>query len=139
MPTDRESAIGFVYLIECLSNGRRYIGQKTLSRKIKRKPLKGKTRPRRSVAESKWRDYFGSSALLVEELEKSGREQFRRTVLYLCNSKWALNWIEMRYQVANEVLFRKDFWNSMIHLRANQPPPTYVPPPLDYDFRVVKD
>ena len=41
-----ENAFGFIYEITNTINGKKYIGKKQMTRKIKRKPLKGKKRKR---------------------------------------------------------------------------------------------
>jgi hypothetical protein len=44
--------VGFVYLITDLSNGKKYVGKKTLMSKRKLPPLKGKTRRRTKIIEN---------------------------------------------------------------------------------------
>ena len=47
-----EDMFGFIYEITNKANGKKYIGKKQCIRKIKRKPLKGKTRNRIDHKES---------------------------------------------------------------------------------------
>jgi len=56
-----ENCVGFVYLITNLVNDKKYIGKKLARFKVTKPPLKGKKRKRRSTKESDWRDYWGSS------------------------------------------------------------------------------
>ena len=53
--------VGFVYVITYLSNKKRYVGKKLFKSTRRLAPLKGKTRKRKVVKESDWKDYFGSS------------------------------------------------------------------------------
>ena len=63
---------GFVYELEEISTGKKYIGKKFFWSKRRLPPLKGKSRKRIVKKESDWRDYYGSSEevkLLVDAEE----------------------------------------------------------------------
>jgi len=126
IPADIENWLGFVYLIERLNakEGERkyYWGCKQFKKKVTRKPLKGKVNRRRSVAESDWREYYGSSKELLKDIELHGKDQFKRTILKMCKSKWQLKFEELNYQIANKVLLRDDSYNGIINLRIGKVP-----------------
>ena len=53
--------IGFVYMVTDKETGMKYIGKKGFFSKVTKPPLKGKKRKRRSLKESDWKKYCGSS------------------------------------------------------------------------------
>ena len=65
-----EGMIGFVYLITNTTNDKKYIGKKLAQFKRSKPPLKGRKNKRRTLVESDWRDYYGSSDELNEDIEK---------------------------------------------------------------------
>ena len=75
--TEVEDYYGFIYLIENLINGKKYIGRKYLT-KAGYKTIKGKRKKLR--VESDWRDYYGSSTSLKEDIDLYGKDSFRRTI-----------------------------------------------------------
>ena len=66
-------------LIEDLDTGRLYIGKKVMF-------FKGfksvKKKRKRILKESDWREYYGSSDVLNEEVAKRGADRFKRTILH---------------------------------------------------------
>jgi len=115
---DLEGKTSFVYLIEHKKTGKSYIGKKRLSRKLKRKPLKGKKRNRISYVESDWRDYFGSNDVLQAEVAEQGPKAFTRTILRLCKSLSESSYYEAKIQFDEDVLLHPDKWyNSWISCR----------------------
>lgn len=122
MPDDTDPYFGFVYLIKNVRSGMSYAGKKLFTKKMRRKPLKGKKVVRLSRVCSDWEKYFGSSALLLASLERDGKHAFTREVIALCGSPWECAYVELQVQMATGALFRKDYWNSLIHIRLNQPP-----------------
>ena len=69
---------GFVYRITNLSNGHDYIGRKYFNTVRKLKPLMGFKRKRKVIKETDWKEYWGSSKRLLEDIEKLGKENFKR-------------------------------------------------------------
>ena len=117
---DIDDFYGFVYNITNLQNQRQYIGRKYFWQK--RKPrCKDKTVKRRRVtSESNWRNYYGSCPELKQDVEKYGKESFRRTILSLHETPGRVNYEETRQLFLNNVLIEKltdgtpAFYNSNI-------------------------
>ena len=108
----------FVYLITNTTNGRKYIGKKLAKFKKTRPPLKGKINKRRSKVESDWRDYWGSSDHLIADVEKIGPENFTREILYLCQSRGLMSYLEAREQFNRRVLETDEYYNGIINVRV---------------------
>lgn len=106
--------IGFVYLITDLSNNKKYVGKKNFLSKRRLKPLKGKTRKRTKISESDWQDYFGSSEEVKSLVEANGRDNFKREILHLCNSKGMMSYLEAKEQFDREVLLKDEYYNEFI-------------------------
>jgi hypothetical protein len=124
---DIKDYYGFVYLIECLENNRKYLGRKYFW--SFRKP-KGKSR--KVKQESDWKKYYGSCPELKEDIKKLGKDKFKRTILSLHKTLGKTNYEETRqlffYNVLTESLdggipkyynsnilsryFRKDYFNE---------------------------
>jgi hypothetical protein len=113
---------GFIYEITNKVNGKKYIGKKQCVRKIRRKPLKGKTRNRIDQKESDWKTYTSSSKELNEDIQKYGKENFEFRILKICGSKWELAYQEAKLQFENNVLLDDSFYNGVINLRIGRPP-----------------
>lgn len=114
-----ENCIGFVYLITNTTNGRMYIGKKLAKFKRSRPPLKGRKNKRRHTVESDWQDYYGSSDLLTEDVEKLGKTKFTREILHLCSSKGECNYLEAKEQFARGVLESDNYYNGHIRVRVH--------------------
>lgn len=102
---------GFVYLIENLENGRKYIGRKFLT-KAATKTVKGKRKKFR--VESDWADYYGSSPALKEDVEKYGTEKFRRTILKLCKSRGECSYWETKLIFQHDAILDDQYYNSWV-------------------------
>jgi hypothetical protein len=113
-----EGHIGFVYLITNLQTNQKYIGKKLTQFKKTKPPLKGKKLKRRSVVESDWRDYWGSSDRLNADVASLGVEQFTRQVIYWCKSKAEMSYLEAREQFERRVLETDEYYNGIINLRV---------------------
>ena len=104
-------SFGFVYLIENLSTGRKYIGRKYFTQAGYR-TVKGKRKKIRK--ESDWQDYYGSNETLKREVAEIGADNFRRTILHLCKSKSECSYFELREQIDNRVLESDAWYNDWI-------------------------
>lgn len=113
---------GFIYEITNTITGRKYIGKKQCCARIKRRPLKGKTRNRIEYKDSDWRTYTSSSNDLNADIIKYGKDKFIFKILKTCGSKWELAYEEIKEQIANNVLLRDDYYNGIINVRIGTPP-----------------
>lgn len=110
--------VGFVYKITNIIDGRMYFGKK-LFHFSKTKTIKGKKK--KIKIESDWKEYYSSSPSLQEDVEKLGKENFKREILYLCKTKGTLNYMEAKMQFIHEVLeFPDMYYNQQIQCRVNQ-------------------
>lgn len=108
---------GFVYLITDRETGKKYVGKKLFWNK-KTKQVKGKKK--RLVVESDWKDYYGSSPDLQEDVTKLGQGRFNREILRLCNSKGECNYWEAYEQFVRGVLFSDEYYNGHIWVRVHR-------------------
>ena len=113
-----EGIEAFVYLITNLTNNKKYVGKKLTLKKITRPPLQGRKNKRRSKVESDWRDYWGSSDNLKEDLETLGAENFTREILHYCPSRGVASYLEAQEQFEREVLLTDDYYNGIINVRV---------------------
>jgi hypothetical protein len=90
---------GFVYLIECLENNRKYLGRKYF---WSFRTPKGKKR--KVKQESDWKNYYGSCPELKEDIKKIGKDKFQRTILSLHKTLGKTNYEETRMLFFNNVL-----------------------------------
>lgn len=113
-----ENCEGFVYLITNLTNDKKYVGKKLARFKVTKPPLKGKKNKRRSTKESDWRTYWGSSDWLIEDVKELGEDQFTREILYYCQSRGMLSYLEAKEQFDREVLLSDEYYNGIINVRV---------------------
>ena len=112
-----EGIVGYVYLITNLTNNRKYIGKKNFYFS-KTKQVKGKKK--RTKVESDWKAYYGSNKELCADVEKLGKENFKREILRLCKSKGEFSYFEAKMQFENNVLESDEWYNSYIMVRVNK-------------------
>ena len=115
LPEDCE---GFVYLITNLTNGQKYVGKKLARFKVTKPPLKGRKNKRRSTKESDWRTYFGSSDHLNADVKELGEDKFAREILYYCQSRGMLSYLEAKEQFDRKVLLTDEYYNGIINVRV---------------------
>ena len=110
----------FVYIITD-PDGKSYVGVKQFHKKVTRPPLKGRKNKRRSIAESDWKSYVGSSTSLQKIVEDRGTGALqRREILHLCRTRGDGSYLEAKEQFDRGVLFRDDFHNAIINLRTHE-------------------
>jgi hypothetical protein len=120
-----EDCVGFVYLITNLTNDRKYIGKKlakfskTTYKTVKLKNGTKKKKKIRSKIDSDWREYWGSSPNVQADIDKLGKENFSREILYYCKSKAETSYIEARTQFERKVLESDDYYNGIISIRVH--------------------
>lgn len=111
-------AIAFVYKITNLLTDRQYIGKKLFyTHKYK---MVNKKRKKIRV-ESDWKDYWSSSEELKKDIQELGKENFKREILLLANSKGTVNYLEARMQMDLRVLENPNlYYNGIINCRVNR-------------------
>jgi hypothetical protein len=120
-----EECIGFVYLITNTLTGRKYIGKKlakfskTTYKTVKLKNGTKKKKKIRSKIDSDWREYYGSSPALTEDVTALGTANFTREILFYCTSKAECSYIEAREQFSRRVLESNDYYNGHIQVRVH--------------------
>lgn len=116
---DLSKHIGFIYRITNLTNNKQYIGKKLLTSTVNKKltkkelinlpPKRGKKPTKKKVVtESKWKEYWGSSETLKEDIKLLGKENFKREILYAVTDKQTLSYLELRLQMEERVIENVD-------------------------------
>ena len=113
-----EGCEAFVYLITNKKSGKKYVGKKLAKFKTTKPPLKGRKNKRRGTKESDWRDYWGSSDHLQEDVKELGEDQFTREILEYCPSRGVASYIEAELQFKHKVLLSDDYYNGIINVRV---------------------
>ena len=114
-----DDCVGFVYEITNTVTDRKYIGKKLAKFKRSRPPLKGRKNKRRFKVDSDWKDYYGSSDALLEDIQKIGKDKFTREILFYCKNKGELSYVEAREQFSRKVLESNDYYNGHIRVRVH--------------------
>jgi len=125
-----EGTFGFIYEVQHIPTGRRYIGKKVLEFNRTLPPLKGTKRKRKVVKESDWKTYYGSHKEIKDLIKENKQDEFRREILMYVPSKKLLTYYETKFLFIKEVLepngnsyindnilakfYRKDFRNEAI-------------------------
>ena len=94
------------------------VGKKLAKFKTTKPPLKGKKNKRRGYKESDWREYWGSSDKLNEDVKQLGEKNFTREILYFCKSRAEMSYIEAREQFDRRVLETDEYYNGIINVRV---------------------
>ena len=108
---------GYVYRITNLINGYDYIGRKYFKTKRKLKPLIGRKNKRHRIKETDWQDYWGSSKRLLEDIDKYGKENFKREIICLCETRGQTNYMEAKIQFDEDVLMKENNYNGIIAIK----------------------
>jgi hypothetical protein len=109
LETVPEGMEGFVYLIENLTNNRKYIGKKHFWER-----RKDRKTGRRKKKESSWQSYMGSCDELISDYKELGSINFRKTILYLCPHKKSMSYFETLEQFKRDVIMREDYYNTNV-------------------------
>ena len=106
---------GFVYKITHAKTGKVYIGKKNFVRPMTKR-VAGKKK--RSLVESDWEKYHGSSEYLLADIEKFGHDAFIREILHLSPNKAGLSYFES-FEIFSRkaLLFPNKFYNRWVSCR----------------------
>ena len=102
-PISPEGLAGFVYIITCLVNGKKYIGRKYYWRSL-RKKVTGKSRRKKVVEESDWQYYKSSSKHVHEDISAYGINNFHFEILHSWKTRAEVNEAEVQEQFSRNVL-----------------------------------
>ena len=86
---------------------------------VKLKNGKKKRKKIKSKIDSDWKEYFGSSNELTEDIKNLGKQNFKREILYYCKSKAECSYIEAKLQFEHKVLESNNYYNSQIRVRVH--------------------
>jgi hypothetical protein len=114
---DYQNWYGFVYKITHVPTGKIYIGRKYFTL-AGTKTVKGKRKKIRK--ESDWRDYWGSSKHLHEDLEKFGKDQFKREIVRLCKTRTECSYYETRLIFKEDAILRDDYYNAWVSCKITE-------------------
>ena len=109
LETVPEGMEGFVYLIENLTNNKKYIGKKHFWER-----RKDRKTGRRKKKESSWQSYMGSCDELIIDYKELGSVNFKKTILYLCPHKKSMSYFETLEQFKRDVIMREDYYNTNV-------------------------
>jgi len=108
---------GFIYLIENITSGKKYIGRKFLT-KAGYKTVKKKRKKIR--VESDWKDYYGSSLSLKKDIDELGVENFKRTILKLCKSRGECNYQEAKMIFEADAVIDDNYYNNWVSAKVHR-------------------
>ena len=109
---------GFVYEIICRTTGRTYIGKKNFWQ-TQIRTSKGRTR--RTKKPSNWQDYWSSSADVQRDVDFLGKENFERRILFLCETKALMGYLEAQEQILRKVLEQPHaYYNGIVNCRVSR-------------------
>lgn len=121
---------GFVYLLTCLVTNKKYIGKKNfITHKYSVKTIvvkSGKNKGTKKKKKTKipidtdWRDYYGSSEDLKNHIEEVGKHNIKREILYLCETKGEMGYLEAKEQFVRDALISEDYFNKWIMVRVRK-------------------
>ena len=106
---------GFVYILENVTTGRKYIGKKFFS-KAGYKQVKGKRKKIRKSSD--WLEYHGSNKVVQEEVKLG--IPFKRTILHLCKTRSECAYWETVEIITQCALIREDFYNDWLMVRVRK-------------------
>ena len=108
---------GYVYLIENLITGRKYIGRKYFTC-AGYKQVNGKKKKIRKTSD--WETYWGSNETLKREVAELGEHNFRRTILHLCKSKSECSYFETYEIFSRHALLDSVYYNDWVSAKVRR-------------------
>lgn len=123
-----EKTRGFIYLIINTEKDKYYVGKKKTITETKKTVIgktTGKPRNVRVTKESNWRDYYGSSKELTEDVKLYGKDKFKRIILGAYDELHSVNYGEAELQMIVQCLDENNtdkWYNKNIMIKAMRPP-----------------
>ena len=114
---DDGTHLGFVYLIENLITGRKYIGRKYFTQ-AGTKQVNGKRKKIRKPSD--WKTYYGSNETLKEDVSILGEDKFVRTILHLCKTKSECAYLETKEIFARDALISPTYYNDWVQCKIRR-------------------
>lgn len=112
---DIDNNYGFVYIIENLITGKKYVGKK-LFWSARTKQVNKKKKKYKVISD--WEEYYGSNDKLKADIETHGKENFSRTIIHLCKSKGECSYLEAKEQFNRNVIESDEYYNTWIMVRV---------------------
>ena len=105
---------GFVYRITELDTGKMYVGKKYFWKPKTLPVTKNRKRRVKTLVESDWQKYYGSSVEVKSLVEQKGEASFKREILRLCETKGDCSYYEAKLQFELDVLLNPMYYNEFI-------------------------
>lgn len=112
-----EGSFGFVYLITNIMTKRKYVGKKLFTAAA-RKMVKGKSKKIRKS--SNWKNYWGSSKDVQEDVKHMGEKCFTREILRLCKSRSECTYYETVEIIERKALETDEYYNQWLQCRISK-------------------
>lgn len=112
-----EGYIGFVYEITNNITNEKYIGKKHFQFR-KTRQVKGKKK--KSLVESDWMTYYGSSDRFNESVAEHGQENFTRKILRLCKTKGEMSYFETKEIFERDAILRDEYANTWVSCKIRK-------------------
>ena len=120
-----ENTFGFIYKIKNIETGKFYIGKKQLmsftnvkmgKKELAEQPIQRgrKVTKKQVIKESNWKEYWGSNKFLLDDIKKSGYENFTREILVICSTKKLLTYWELAIQCKYDVLQSNSYNDNIL-------------------------
>ncbi len=108
-----EGCYGFIYEIESLLSGRKYIGRKKFT-SVRRVKVKNKKNRKVVTKESDWKTYTGSCDELNNEIKEHGSDKFKFKILAFAQTEGQLGYLEEAAHYKYNVLLDPCYYNTAI-------------------------
>jgi hypothetical protein len=89
-------------------------------KKALKKKYAGKKTKIKSLVESDWKTYYGSSEYLLKDIEKYGKKSFTRTILNCYKTRWETLYYEAKEQFDRDVLLDPMYYNYWIKIKLRK-------------------
>ena len=119
VPANITDYLGFIYRIDNIKTGQYYVGKKQFTFAV-RKRKAGYKRATKTTIPSDWQNYWGSCKKLQKDIETLGKDNFRRTILRCCTTKFELALEELKLQLQLNVLNDPLAYNEIINVRLRK-------------------